>query len=62
MTERDLCGHLVSSDSSDERPTKYVRTKENRARQALRVAELTRQGYTVVDRGGLTVFRFGGTK
>jgi hypothetical protein len=60
VTARDLCGQLVSSDSSDERPTKYVRTKENRARQALRIAELTRDGYSVVQGpGGATVFRWG---
>jgi hypothetical protein len=53
VTERDLTGQLVS-DSSDDKPTKYVRTKEARARQALRIAELTRSG--------LTVFRFGGCR
>jgi hypothetical protein len=52
---------MTRDDSSDGPSTKYVRTKENRARQALRIAELTRQGYGVVQGpSGVTVFRFGG--
>jgi hypothetical protein len=56
---RDLCGDIIRD--SDEKPTtKHVRTKENRARQSLRIAELVRDGYTVVQGpGGVTVFRFG---
>jgi hypothetical protein len=61
MTARDPTGNIVS-DSDDKPTTKYVRTKENRARQALRMAELVRQGCTVVvsKTSGATVFRFGG--
>jgi hypothetical protein len=59
---QDLCGELVSGDSSDEAPTKYVRTKEAKAAQALRISQLEREGFTVVQgpSGGLTVFKFGG--
>jgi hypothetical protein len=54
---RDLTGNIVSDSSDDKPTTKYVRTKEAKARQALRMAELTREGYTVVQGGsGLTVF------
>jgi hypothetical protein len=55
----DLCGELVSEES-DEQPTKYVRTKEAKARQAERIRELEAKGYHV-HRGlcGLTVFNFG---
>jgi hypothetical protein len=58
---RDLCGELVSGDSSDGPSTKYVRTKEAKAAQALRISQLERQGYTVRvgQSAGLTVFRWG---
>ena len=63
MTALDLTGAIVRDSpplvgGSDDKPEpKRVRTKEARARQALRIAELERQGYTVVDNGcGLTVF------
>jgi hypothetical protein len=54
---RDLTGQLVSDSEpgsilADDKPTtKYTLSKEARARKALRVAELTRQGYSVVDNG-----------
>jgi hypothetical protein len=58
---RDLTGNIVSSDSSDDKPSKHTLTKEAKARQAERIAELTRQGYSVVvGSTGATVFRFGG--
>jgi hypothetical protein len=54
----DLTGSLVSDGDEQPEPAKYVRTKEAKAAQALRIAALERQGCTVV-RGqcGLTVFR-----
>jgi hypothetical protein len=56
----DLTGELVSDGDEQPEPTKYFRTKAAKARQAERIALLTREGYTVV-RGqcGLTVFRWG---
>jgi hypothetical protein len=58
---KDLCGELVSSDSSDEPPTNYVRTQAAKARQAERIRELTAEGYTVLrGQAGLTVFNFAG--
>jgi hypothetical protein len=55
----DLTGNIVS-DSDDKPVSKHTLSKEAKARQALRIALLTREGCTVV-RGlcGLTVFRWG---
>jgi hypothetical protein len=61
MPARDLTGNIVS-DSDDKPEPKRVRTQGARAAQALRIAELERQGCTVVvsKTSGATVFRFGG--
>ena len=61
MSRLDLTGSLVSDGDEQPEPTRYVRTKEAKARQALRMAALERDGHTVL-RGqtGLTVFKFGG--
>jgi hypothetical protein len=56
---RDLCGDIVG-DRDDKPVSKHTLSKEARARQSLRVAELTREGFTEL-RGqtGLTVFKLG---
>jgi hypothetical protein len=60
VSERDLTGQLVGDSDEPPEPTKYVRNQEAKARQAERIALLTREGYTVVQGGcGLTVFRWG---
>ena len=57
---RDLCGEKLEPDREAPEP-KRVRTQAAKAAQALRIAELTRQGYSVVvGSTGATVFRFGG--
>jgi hypothetical protein len=62
VTARDLTGEKLEPDREAPEP-KRVRTQAAKAAQRERIAELTRQGYTVLDRGsGLTVFRFGGRR
>jgi hypothetical protein len=65
VTERDLTGNIVRDSEpgnilADDKPTtKHTLSRKAKARQALRIAELTRQGFTVDRGGGLTVFWFG---
>jgi hypothetical protein len=60
MIARDLTGAIIR-DRDDKPASKHTISKEAKARQAERIAELTRDGYSVVQGpGGVTVFRFGG--